>query len=297
MQGHEVADNGHGADAAARQTRYYVPSPSRWPLVGALALFCLGLGAAFALNGVLVGPWSLAIGAAIFVWMLVGWFGDVVRESRAGAYRAREDMSFRWGMGWFIFSEVMFFAAFFGALYYVRVISVPELGDAAHKLLYPDFNPAWPLVTAPGLPAGYQAMGAWGLPALNTAILLTSGATLTWAHWALLSGRRSRLLTGLGATVLLGVLFLLLQAYEYRHAMHELGLTFASGAYGMTFYMMTGFHGLHVLVGTLILAVIWLRVARGDFDARHHFGFEAAAWYWHFVDVVWLLLFVFVYWL
>ena len=294
MQGHGTAA---GEESAAQQTRYFVPPPSRWPLIGAVALFCIGLGAAFALNGMLLGPLSLGAGVAILVWMLVGWFRDVIRESRAGSYRAREDISFRWGMGWFIFSEVMFFAAFFGALYYVRVIALPELGDETHKLLWPDFNPAWPLQTAPGIDAVYQAMGAWGLPAINTAILLSSGGTLTWAHWGMIEGKRSQLAWGLGITVLLGMLFLSLQAYEYHHALSELGLSFASGAYGMTFYMMTGFHGMHVLVGTLILAVIWVRVLRGHFSEHNHFAFEAAAWYWHFVDVVWLLLFVFVYWL
>lgn len=281
---------------AGEQTHYFVPDPSRWPIIGALALFCLGLGASFAVNGIAAGKLGLLAGFAILLWMLFGWFGDVIREGLAGRYEAREDGSFRWGMGWFIFSEVMFFAAFFGALYYVRVISVPELGDEVHKLLYPDFSASWPLQTGPGITAEYRAMPAWGLPALNTLILLTSGATLTWAHWGLLSGSRQQLSTGLAATVLLGGLFLSLQLYEYHHALTELGLTMAAGAYGMTFYMLTGFHGLHVLLGVTMLTVMWFRVQRGHFSAGQHFAFEAAAWYWHFVDVVWLILFVFVYW-
>jgi len=281
----------------SEQTHYFVPDPSRWPIVGSLALFCLGLGAALAVNSVAFGKLALLLGFGILLWMLFGWFGDVIRESLAGRYHGREDHSFRWGMGWFIFSEVMFFAAFFGALYYVRVISVPELGNEMHKLLYPDFSASWPLQTGPGISTPYQAMGPWGLPAINTLILLSSGATLTWAHWGLLSGSRRQLTVGLGATVLLGFLFLSLQIYEYAHAMHELGLSLAAGAYGMTFFMLTGFHGLHVLLGAIMLSVMWLRVQRGHFNAEHHFAFEAAAWYWHFVDVVWLILFVFVYWL
>ncbi|TCW31868.1 cytochrome c oxidase subunit 3 [Gulbenkiania mobilis] len=276
---------------------YFVPEPSHWPIIGSLALFCMGLGAAFAINEMPVGSFVLAAGVALLVWMLFGWFGDVIREGLRGLYHAQEDMSFRWGMGWFIFSEVMFFGALFGALFYVRVISLPELGNMQHKLLYPEFVPSWPLVSGPGIQATYEAMQAWGLPAINTLILLTSGATVTWAHWGMLRGHRRVLSNGLLLTVILGVVFLTLQMWEYSHALHELNLTLASGAYGMTFYMLTGFHGLHVLLGTLILAVVWLRVRRGHFDERHHFAFEAAAWYWHFVDVVWLMLFVFVYWL
>ncbi|SCK13913.1 cytochrome c oxidase subunit 3 [Vogesella sp. LIG4] len=279
------------------QSHYFVPDPSRWPIIGSLALFCLGLGAAFAVNSMAVGKLGLLAGFAILFWMLFGWFGDVIRESLAGRYHGWEDHSFRWGMGWFIFSEVMFFAAFFGALFYVRTISVPELGNDLHKLLYPDFTPSWPLVTGPGMTAHYEAMEAWGLPAVNTLILLSSGATLTWAHWGLLAGKRRQLATGLGITVLLGASFLSLQMYEYAHAMREMGLSLASGAYGMTFFMLTGFHGLHVFLGAIMLSVMWLRVQRGHFSAEHHFAFEAAAWYWHFVDVVWLILFVFVYWL
>jgi cytochrome c oxidase subunit 3 len=279
------------------QTHYFVPHPSKWPLVGSAALFCLGLGAALAVNSRPLGFALLAAGFAILIWMLFGWFGDVIRESLAGVYHSWEDSSFRWGMGWFIFSEVMFFAAFFGALYYVRVIALPELGSIEYKaLLYPDFNPSWPLSTGPAIKP-YQAMEAWGLPAINTLILLSSGATLTWAHWGLVKGNRGQLKLGLLVTVLLGLLFLAFQITEYHHALTELNLNLSAGAYGMTFFMLTGFHGLHVFLGALILSVVWLRVMKGHFNPEHHFAFEAAAWYWHFVDVVWLLLFVFVYWL
>ena len=277
---------------------YYVPAPSRWPMVGAIALFFMGLGAAFSINQMSVGNWSLLLGFAILLWMLFGWFGDVIRESESGSYGQQVDYSFRWGMSWFIFSEVMFFAAFFGALFYTRMISVPELGffSDTQALLWPQFHSDWPQATGPKTTA-YHTMAAMGLPAINTAILLTSGATLTWAHWALINEKRVQLSAGLGITVLLGTLFLSLQMLEYHHAWTELHLTLASGAYGATFYLLTGFHGMHVLVGTLMLAVMWFRVQKGHFTPQHHFGFEAAAWYWHFVDVVWLLLFILVYWL
>lgn len=275
---------------------YFVPSPSRWPIVGAAALFCLGLGAALSINQVGGGGWVLLAGLAILLWMLRGWFGDVIRESEGGQYGQQVDYSFRWGMSWFIFSEIMFFAAFFGALFYTRTISVPELGFSSdtQSILWPGFRAEWPTTTGPKS-ATYHAMHPFGLPLINTALLLTSGATLTWAHWGLLHKNRRVLSIGLAATIVLGALFLSLQAYEYYHAWTALNLTLASGAYGATFYLLTGFHGLHVLVGTLILATMWFRVQRGHFTPQHHFGFEAAAWYWHFVDVVWLLLFVLVY--
>ncbi|MEW9897251.1 cytochrome c oxidase subunit 3 [Chitinivorax sp. PXF-14] len=283
--------------SAQAEQHYFVPQPSKWPLVGAFALFFLGLGAAFTVNGVGFGKISLAIGFAILLYMLFGWFGQVIRESESGKYGHQVDLSFRWSMGWFIFSEVMFFAAFFGALYYARVISVPELGSLSYKLLWPDFNAVWPTQVAPAGVEGYRPMEAWGLPAINTLILLTSGATVTWAHWGLIKNNRTQLVAGLFLTVVLGMLFLGLQAYEYRHAMHEMNLTLSSGIYGTTFYMLTGFHGAHVTLGTIMLAVMLFRSMAGHFKPDHHFAFEAAAWYWHFVDVVWLILFVFVYWL
>ncbi|QNM96093.1 cytochrome c oxidase subunit 3 [Chitinimonas koreensis] len=282
---------------ATHQPDYYVPAPSKWPLVGSFALFFIGLGAALSVNSVDIGWASLAVGFAILLYMLFGWFGDVIGESEKGVYSKRVDLSFRWGMGWFIFSEVMFFAAFFGTLFYLRTISVPELGDMQHKLLWPDFKAMWPTSVAPNGTAPYEVMAAFGLPAWNTLILLTSGVTLTWAHWGLMKNNRGQLKLGLLVTVLLGALFLCLQGYEYAHAWGHMGLTLASGVYGATFYMMTGFHGMHVFIGALMLAVMYFRSLKGHFTAEHHFAFEAAAWYWHFVDVVWLILFVFVYWL
>ncbi|MBB5018193.1 cytochrome c oxidase subunit 3 [Chitinivorax tropicus] len=279
------------------EQHYFVPQPSKWPLVGAFALFFLGLGAALTVNDVPAGKGCLAVGFAILLYMLFGWFGEVIRESEGGKYNNQVDLSFRWSMGWFIFSEVMFFAAFFGALYYARVFSVPDLGSLDQKLLWPDFTADWPAQVAPAGVEAYRPMGAWGLPAINTLILLTSGATVTWAHWGLLKNKRSQLVMGLMMTVALGISFLSLQVYEYAHAMHEMNLTLSSGIYGTTFYMLTGFHGAHVTLGTIMLAVVMFRSMKGHFKPDHHFAFEAVAWYWHFVDVVWLILFVFVYWL
>jgi cytochrome c oxidase subunit 3 len=279
---------------------YYLPEPSQWPIVGSVGLFVLVAGIAHALHGGTM--LFMFAGAALLVYMLFGWFGQVIDENLAGKYNARVDTSFRIGMGWFIFSEVMFFAAFFGALFYVRAFAVPWLGGegvklATHELLWPGFEAAWP-TNGPGAVGGhFEPMGAWGIPALNTLILLSSGVTITWAHWGLKRENRGQLVWGLAATVGLGALFLVLQAYEYIHAYTEMNLTLGSGIYGSTFFMLTGFHGMHVTIGAIMLAVMLARSVRGHFTPDNHFAFEAAAWYWHFVDVVWLLLFVMVYWL
>ncbi len=273
---------------------YYVPAPSKWPIVGSSALFFLGFGAAFTMNKMPMGYWMLAIGFAILIYMLFGWFGEVARESEDGKYGKQEDKAFRWGMSWFIFSEVMFFAAFFGALFYMRVLSVPWLADAEHSLLWPDFTGGWP-TAGPGITEQFTPMGAWGLPAFNTFLLLSSGVTVTLAHWALKENRREALKMWLLATIVLGFLFLGCQIYEYGHAYADLNLKLTSGAYGSTFFMLTGFHGFHVTLGAIMLTVIYFRCAAGHFKPEHHFGFEGVAWYWHFVDVVWLGLFIFVY--
>jgi cytochrome c oxidase subunit 3 len=276
--------------------RYYLPAPSRWPITGSLALGLLGFGAAFTVNFLTIGYILLALGFCVLVYMMFGWFGTVVRESEGGRYNKRVDISFRWGMSWFIFSEVMFFGVFFGALYYMRVLSVPWLGEIDQKLLWPDFSPGWP-VSGPGMAEQFTPMAAWGIPALNTLILLTSGLTITLAHWALKKNNRGALVMWMMATVALGMTFLGFQIYEYGHAYSELNLKLTSGAYGASFFMLTGFHGFHVTVGTIMLIVITSRCIRGHFTPEHHFGFEGVAWYWHFVDVVWLFLFIFVYWL
>ncbi|MGH8072750.1 MAG: cytochrome c oxidase subunit 3 [Lysobacter sp.] len=279
---------------------YFVPHSSRWPFLGSIALFVTMVGFGGWLNESGWGQTTFFIGIAGMIAVLFGWFGDVIRESVRGHYNRQVDVSFRMGMVWFIFSEVMFFAAFFGALFYTRHYGLAWLGGAGdgiatNNLLWEGFTSAWP-TNGPGNVGGqFQTIPAWGLPLLNTLILLTSGATVTAAHHALKAGHRKSLLIWLGATVLLGCVFLFFQAEEYIHAYSELNLTMGSGIYGSTFFMLTGFHGLHVTLGTIMLAVIWFRCLKGHFDRDNHFAFEAVAWYWHFVDVVWLGLFLFVY--
>ncbi len=236
-------------------------------------------------------------GLFCFFLSLYLWFGEAISESEAGLNSSRVDYSYRWAMAWFIFSEVMFFSAFFGALWYTREISTPWLSDLDHRhLLWPDFAGTWPNVGPAGIIAPFETVGPFWLPTINTALLLTSGLTLTIAHHAVRAADRSKAVRWLGLTVILGFLFVLCQGYEYVHAYSELNLRFSSGSYGALFYMLTGFHGFHVIVGATMLSVVWIRLARGDFSAKHHFGFEGAAWYWHFVDVVWLGLYLYVYW-
>ena len=285
------------ATASQRQQHYYVPQPMPWPVMGSTALFLMTLGAALVFNSISAGWISIALGVVIMLYMLFRWFGDVIRESEGGKYGAWEDMSFRWGMSWFIFSEVMFFAAFFGALFYTRVLSVPDLASLEHnELLWPGFTSHWPSA-GPAFAEKFSPMAAWGIPAINTLLLLTSGATVTIAHHALKTNHRARLNLFLALTVLLGVVFLTLQVYEYGHAYSELNLKLSTGVYGSTFFMLTGFHGFHVTMGAIMLSVILARCLKGHFKPDHHFAFEGVAWYWHFVDVVWLGLFIFVYWL
>ncbi len=285
-------------------TLYYIPEPSHWPIVGSVGLFTTLIGAALMMLDSAIGSWLLAAGILIVVLMMFGWFGTVIGESESETYNAQVDLSFRWGMFWFIFSEVMFFAAFFGALYYARQYSLPWLGGEGpgiltNSYLWQGYEALWPYTAnGPGEIGGaFTHMGAWGLPAINTLILLTSGGTVTWAHHALKAGHRGQLIAGLVLTVALGFLFIALQAVEYMHAFTELNLNLGSGIYGSTFFMLTGFHGLHVTIGAIILTVVLFRCISGHFTPNRHFAFEAAAWYWHFVDVVWLGLFVFVYWL
>jgi cytochrome c oxidase subunit 3 len=279
---------------------YYLPAPSHWPIVGSVGMFLMLFGFARFLHG--SSMLLMIAGAVIIVVMLFGWFGTVINESLSGKYNSQVDTSFRMGMAWFIFSEVMFFAAFFGALFYARMWAIPWLGGGSNnvmtnELLWPGFEAVWP-TNGPGDVGGdYQYMGPWGIPALNTLLLLSSGVTITWAHWGLKKEDRTQLILGLMATVVLGAVFLGFQAYEYYHSYHELNLKLTTGMYGSTFFMLTGFHGLHVTLGVTMLFVILIRSMKGHFTEEHHFAFEAVAWYWHFVDVVWLGLFVFVYWL
>jgi cytochrome c oxidase subunit 3 len=264
--------------------------------VGSCALLFLAVSGVLLFNGYHVGWISFAIGFLVLLYMLFGWFGTVIHESEGGLFNSQVDMSFRWAMSWFIFSEVMFFAAFFGGLWYARQYSVPWLGDLENKVLWPDFASHWP-TAGPYRPPEFTAMEAWGIPAINTLLLLSSGVTVTWAHWALKKNDRRNLIFGLALTIILGATFLVLQAAEYFHAYSELNLKLSTGVFGSLFFLLTGFHGFHVTLGVTMLTVILFRSVAGHFKPDHHFGFEAVSWYWHFVDVVWLLLFVFVYWL
>ena len=276
------------------QGKYYIAPPSHWPIIGSCALFLMASGFVMLINELGGGGYILLAGVAVLAFMLFGWFGSVIRESEGGLFNQQVGKSFRLAMSWFIFSEVMFFAIFFGALFYARVLSVPWLSEGdTMNMLWPGYAGGWPTSGPGGKP--FETIGAWGIPAINTLILLSSGVTLTWAHWGLLKNKRSQLVLGLFLTVALGITFIALQALEYHHAYTELGLTLGAGIYGATFFMLTGFHGFHVTLGTLMLIVILLRSIKGHFTPESHFGFEGVAWYWHFVDVVWLLLFIFVY--
>jgi cytochrome c oxidase subunit 3 len=288
------------AHAAPDHNVYFVPHGSRWPVFASVFLFTTMFGLASWLNEASFGKATFLVGLAGLAAILFKWFADVILESVSGYYNKQVDTSFRMGMVWFIFSEVMFFAAFFGALFYARQYALPWLGGTGdgvmtNALLWDGFSAAWPS-GGPGQVGGqFQTIAPWGLPLLNTLILLSSGVTVTIAHHALRAGHRKQLLVFLGFTILLGASFLYFQAHEYMEAYKELNLTLGSGIYGSTFFMLTGFHGAHVTLGTIMLTIIWLRCAKGHFSKDDHFAFEAVAWYWHFVDVVWLGLFLFVY--
>jgi cytochrome c oxidase subunit 3 len=271
-------------------------------VVGSIALLLIMVGVSSWLNGANPGFWVMLSGFGVLVFMLFGWFGNVISESVGGKYNLQVDMSFRMGMFWFIFSEVMFFSVFFGALFYARNMSVPWLGGSSNNfftnlLLWGGFENTWP-TNGPGNVGGdFMKMEPFGLPLINTAILLTSSMTLTIAHHALQAGHRGIVKLFLATTFILGFIFVFLQAQEYVHAYQEMNLKLTSGIYGSTFFMLTGFHGMHVTIGAIMLTIIWLRVMKGHFLPNSHFAFEATAWYWHFVDVVWLALYVFVYWI
>lgn len=277
-------------------TGYYVPHDAKWSIVGSVGLFIFFIGLANLVNG--GGSLTMLVGMAVVIYMMFGWFGQVIKESEAGYYKAQEDLSFRMSMAWFIFSEVMFFAAFFGALFYARNLSGPwlgEIGSATNSVLYPAFDYVWPNNGPGNIGGEFQQMGWFGLPLINTLLLLTSGVTCTIAHHAIKEGDREKMVRWLLATVTLGFIFVGCQAFEYYEAYSHYNLKMTTGIYGSTFFMLTGFHGFHVCMGAIILTVVMLRGRKGHFTADNHFAFEAAAWYWHFVDVVWLGLFLFVY--
>ena len=287
---------------AHSSNKYYIPESTRWPLITSIGLFILFGGASILLNGGEIGQYVMYVGLAVVIWMMFTWFSEVIGESEGGIFNQQVDTSFRMGMFWFIFSEVMFFACFFGALWYARNLSLPWLGGEGNnfltnQFLWDGYEKTWPSNGPGNIGGTFEPMAAMGIPAINTAILLTSGVTLTIAHHALKEGKRAILNIFLALTFLLGFIFMGLQVEEYIEAYQHLNLTLESGIYGSTFFMLTGFHGLHVTIGATMLLVIWLRCLKGHFTPKKHFAFEGVAWYWHFVDVVWLGLFIFVYWL
>ena len=287
---------------AHSSNKYYIPESTRWPLITSIGLFILFGGASILLNGGEIGQYAMYVGLAIVICMMFTWFSEVIGESEGGIFNEQVDTSFRMGMFWFIFSEVMFFACFFGALWYARNLSLPWLGGEGNnfltnQFLWDGYEKTWPSNGPGNIGGTFEPMAAMGIPAINTAILLTSGVTLTIAHHALKEGKRAILNIFLALTFLLGFIFMGLQVEEYIEAYKHLNLTLESGIYGSTFFMLTGFHGLHVTIGATMLLVIWLRCLKGHFTPKKHFAFEGVAWYWHFVDVVWLGLFIFVYWL
>jgi cytochrome c oxidase subunit 3 len=246
---------------------YHILPPSPWPVLGAVCAFVMLLGAVFAMHG--QGAFVFGLGLLGVLYTMFAWWSDVVKESRVGDHTPVVQIGLRYGMLLFILSEVMFFAAWFWSFF--------------KHAIYP-MQGVWP-------PAGIETFDPWHLPLINTLILLTSGATVTWAHHALLENNRKDLVNALLLTVGLGVIFTVFQAYEYTHA----HFGFSGNIYGANFFMATGFHGAHVIIGTVFLGVCLLRAMRGHFTADKHIGFEAAAWYWHFVDVVWLFLFAGIY--
>ena len=285
---------------------YYIPHKATWPVLVTLGLFCMLAGFANYLNGATGGMTFMLLGLVMLIVMSGFWFALQSVESETGMYNTQVGISYRMGMMWFIFSEVMFFAVFFGTLWYTRNLSVPWLGGegtgaATKEFLWPSFEAKWPtngpmhLVDGKANGGEFEPMSAWGLPFLNTLLLLSSGVTVTWAHHGLLAKNRDKLIKGLIATVVLGLLFVICQATEYHEAYTDMGLTLGTGIYGSTFFMLTGFHGFHVCVGAIMLSVVLFRSWKGHFTPENHFFFEGAAWYWHFVDVVWLGLFIFVY--
>lgn len=294
-----------------QQGSYYVPEQSKLPLFMALAMFLTVFGFGSLMNGSDGGMSVSIIGFAMLAATMWVWFSTVIKENMAGLNNDQLKRSYVWGMGWFIFSEVMFFSAFFGALLYVRQVALPYLASEPNHLLWPGFTGEWPIMETPDQAANGEAAAVKGpgenmsypglkglfgwLPFWNTTVLLISSFTVHIAHMGLNKNNKKQFNIWLGITVVLGIIFLFLQAEEYIHAYH-VGLTIDSGIYGTTFFLLTGFHGLHVTMGTFMLAVMLFRsVFKGHFKHGDAFGFESASWYWHFVDVVWLGLFIFVY--
>lgn len=294
---------------------YFIAEPSFWPIIGSIGLFTTVFGLVQTLHHGALGPYLMVIGAIFIITTMAGWFGAVINESLRGLHSDQMDRTYRWAMFWFIVSEVALFGVFFLALFYTRIFNLPDLsgtplefaktfmltkGIATHQYLWPHFDATWPIFQNPNpskFVAPKEVVYTWGIPALNTLILLTSAVTVTFAHWGLKKNNRKQLIIGLILTIMLGFIFEAFQVHEYIEAYTEFHLTLASGIYGTTFFTLTGLHAMHVSMGAIMLTIILLRCLRGHFLPEHHFAFEAVSWYWHFVDVVWLFLFVFVYWL
>ncbi|MBM4222749.1 MAG: cytochrome c oxidase subunit 3 [Gammaproteobacteria bacterium] len=284
---------------------YYVPHSSWWPFATSIILGLTMAGFAEMLHGHMwFGALLSASSFFIGVYVIGRWFKDVVTESLAKLYNQKMYQTFRMGMIWFIFSECCFFAGLLAALIYIRLVSVPMLGGAegyhisTREFLYPEFQAQWPLLDNPvntSFHPPIAGVGPWGWPLINTAILLISALTLTFAHHFLLKGKNKITAFFIFLTSLLGSIFLVGQAIEYLHAYEALKLTLGSGVYASIFYFITGFHGLHVLIGTIFLFIIGIRLLKNHFTTESHFAFEAAAWYWHFVDMVWWCVFVMIY--
>ncbi len=289
-------------------SNYYIPEQSKFPLLMSASMFTMLFSFGFVVNGLdndSVSPIAIAMSVAgllgictiVFLWMRT-----VITENFEGKTSPQLQKSFYIGMAWFIFSEVCFFAAFFGSLFYIRTLSVSWLGGEGDKgssnLLWECFEYAWPLVNTPD-PAQFPPMKGevdpWGIPLVNTLLLVSSSFFIHWAESAMHKGERQKMISWLAATLVFGFIFLFLQAVEYRHAWTELLLTLNSGVYGSTFYLLTGFHGMHVTLGAIMVSVVFFRALKGHFSKEDEFGFMAASWYWHFVDVVWIGLFIFVY--
>ncbi len=276
---------------------FHLVNPSPWPLLGSLAVIVTALGGVTYMKGLFgleAGTWwLLAVGLAMVIWVMFGWWREVIKEGGIGDHTPVVQIGLRYGMILFIASEVMFFVGWFWSWFDFSLFPAPLTVGAAGTAEQMTENLFYAGNTALGslVPEGMEVLDPFSLPLLNTMILLCSGTTVTWAHHALIHGDREGLKQGLWATIALGVLFSAIQAYEYSVA----PFNFGDNTYGSAFYMATGFHGFHVLVGTIFLAVCLFRAYKGHFTPRQHFGFEAAAWYWHFVDVVWLFLFIAVY--
>lgn len=286
-------------------THYYVPEHSKLPFLGALGLFLLGYGTLNLLHSSMIGTVLFMAGAIILAGVLFAWFREVINEQMAGLYNEQISHSFQWGMIWFFVTEIFLFGIFMAALFYARVISVPGLAGIGnsqdfltHIMFWPNFKDVWPLLTNPNpvaYPGSTGTVDPWHVPLLNTIVMLLSAVSVTFAYRFLKRSNRTGAVIGLSVTIVLGLIFVFMQAQEFLLAHNEYGLKLSSGIYGSTFFMLVGLHTAHVIVGLLMLAVMLLRTIKGHFNAKDNFGFKATLWFWQFITVIWLITFVFVY--